>query len=66
VLFDTSDLPLCRTYADVGPGQPIALTGSSGCVEIAVREGSAAHRFALRRGTRVALVVANVGGAAAG
>lgn len=64
VLFDTCDLPLSRTYADVAPGQPLALTGSSGCVEIAVREGSAAHRFALRRGTRVALVAAGGGGAA--
>lgn len=56
VAFDTCELPVFRTYADVEPGQPLALTGSSGCVEIAVREGSAARRFALRRGTRVVLV----------
>lgn len=56
VVFDTCELPVFRTYADVAPGQPLALTGSSGCVEIAVREGSAARRFALRRGTRVVLL----------
>lgn len=54
--FDACELPVCRTYADVEPGQPLALTGSSGCLEIAVREGSAALRFALRRGTRVVLI----------
>lgn len=63
VLFDACDLPVCRTYADVAPGQPLALTGSSGCVEIAVREGSAARHFALRRGTRVLLVTAGGSGA---
>jgi hypothetical protein len=56
VVFDTCELPVRRTYADVEPGQPLALTGSSGCVEIAVREGSAARRFALRRGIRVVLM----------
>jgi S-adenosylmethionine hydrolase len=55
VAFDACDLRVRHTYADVAPEQPIALTGSSGCVEIAVREGSAARRFALRRGTRVVL-----------
>ena len=56
VSLDATELPVCRVYADVEPGQPLALTGSSGCVEIAVREGSAARRFGLRRGTRVVLI----------
>jgi S-adenosylmethionine hydrolase len=34
--------PLRHTYADVAPGQPLALIGSSGLLEIAVRDGSAA------------------------
>jgi hypothetical protein len=55
VAFNTCELPLVRTYADVALDQPLALAGSSGLVEIAVREGSAARRFALRRGTRVVL-----------
>lgn len=55
VAFDGCELPLMRTYAEVAPGDPLALVGSSGHVEIAVREGNAARRFALRRGTRVIL-----------
>lgn len=55
VKFDTTEVPVRRTYADVEPGEPLALTGSSGLLEIAVREGSAAQRFALRRGTPVAV-----------
>jgi S-adenosylmethionine hydrolase len=31
-----------RTYWDVAPGKPLALIGSSGLLEIAVRDGSAA------------------------
>jgi hypothetical protein len=34
---------LARTYADVPPGQPLALPGSHGYVEIAVNLGSAAR-----------------------
>jgi S-adenosylmethionine hydrolase len=44
-----------RSYADVEPGAAVALTGSNGLLEIAVRDGSAAQRFALRRGSRVVL-----------
>jgi S-adenosylmethionine hydrolase len=38
---------LSQTYADVQPGQPLALIGSSGRLEIAVREGSAAAQMGL-------------------
>ena len=48
-------LPIVRTYAEVESGNPTALIGSSGLVEIAVRDGSAAARLALRRGTEVVL-----------
>ena len=44
-----------RTYADVPSGAPVALTGSTGLVEIAVRDGSAAASLGLRRGDRVRL-----------
>ena len=49
-------LTLRRTYADVAPGEPMALVGSSGLVEIAVRDGSAAARLELRRGSSVVLL----------
>lgn len=46
-------LPVVRTYADVEPGTAVALVGSSGLLEVAVREGSAAQRFGASRGTSV-------------
>jgi S-adenosylmethionine hydrolase len=46
-------LPLVGTYGDLEEGQAGALVGSSGRLEIAVREGSAAARFKARRGTPV-------------
>jgi S-adenosylmethionine hydrolase len=46
-------LPLRRTYGDVAPGAPLALIGSTGLIEIAVRDGSAARALRLARGTPV-------------
>jgi S-adenosyl-L-methionine hydrolase (adenosine-forming) len=43
-------IPVRRTYADVEPGALLALTGSSGFLEVSVRGGSAAERLGLRRG----------------
>ena len=48
-------LPLRRTYADVAPGELLAVTGSSGLVEVAQREGNAALALQLGRGSRVIL-----------
>jgi S-adenosylmethionine hydrolase len=48
-------LPLVRTYADVASGDALALVGSSGLVEIAVRNGSAATTLGLARGDAVVL-----------
>lgn len=48
-------LPIVRTYADVETGSAAALTGSSGLVEIVVRDGSAAARLGLTRGSEVVL-----------
>jgi S-adenosylmethionine hydrolase len=47
--------PLKATYHDVAAGQPLALVGSSGLIEIAVREGSAAQMFKLHVGDSVHL-----------
>jgi S-adenosylmethionine hydrolase len=44
---------LKRTYMDVAPGSTLALFGSSGLVEIAVRDGSAAKELGLRVGDAV-------------
>lgn len=44
-----------RTYADASRDEPLALVGSSGLVEIAVRDGSAAARLGLSRGSEVVL-----------
>lgn len=46
---------LVRTYGEARPGELVALLGSSGRLEIAVREGSAARRLAAARGTPVSL-----------
>ena len=48
-------LVLQRTYADTAAGALVALTGSSGLVEIAVRDGSAAAALGLGRGAVVTL-----------
>jgi S-adenosylmethionine hydrolase len=56
VRVGTLALPVRRTYADVASGEPLALVGSSGLVEIAVRDGSAATKLGLRRGSEVVLV----------
>jgi S-adenosylmethionine hydrolase len=44
-----------RTYGDVEPGQPVALIGSCGRLEIAVAGGSAASALGLGVGAEVAL-----------
>jgi len=46
-----------RTYGEGEPGEVLALVGSSGYLEIAVREGSAARDLALRPGDPVVLKV---------
>lgn len=46
---------LRRTYADVPPGTPLALIGSSGLLEIAVRDGSAAAQLGVRVGDVVSV-----------
>jgi S-adenosyl-L-methionine hydrolase (adenosine-forming) len=48
-------IPVARAYADVQPRAAVALCGSSGLLEIAVREGNAAQSLSLVRGTTVTL-----------
>ncbi|HEY2589712.1 MAG TPA: SAM-dependent chlorinase/fluorinase [Tepidisphaeraceae bacterium] len=47
--------PLRRTYQDVAPGEPLALIGSSGLLEIAVRDGAAKELLNLKVGDEVIL-----------
>jgi S-adenosylmethionine hydrolase len=47
--------PLRSTYADVVPGSALALAGSDGMLEIAVRDGSAAAVLQLGRAARVSV-----------
>jgi S-adenosylmethionine hydrolase len=44
-----------QTFASGGPGEPIALLGSAGYVEIAVSRGSAARTLGVNRGAEVTL-----------
>ncbi len=53
---EAAALPLVRTFADVKPGEAAALVGSAGLVEVIVNQGSAAARFAARRGDPVEFV----------
>lgn len=46
-------LPLQDHYAQVAVGAPIALVDSAGRLEVAVRDGSAAHTLGLERGDQV-------------
>lgn len=46
---------MVRTYGEAGPGELVALLGSSGRLEISVREGSAARRLGAARGAPVVL-----------
>jgi S-adenosylmethionine hydrolase len=48
-------LPIVRTYAEVASETLTALVGSSGLVEVAVRDGSAARVLSAARGTPVVL-----------
>jgi S-adenosylmethionine hydrolase len=45
------EVPMRRTYADVASGEAVALVGSSGLIEIAVRDGSAAKTLGIARGS---------------
>ena len=55
VEIEGRSMTLGSTYADVEPGELTALIGSSGLVEIAVRDGSAASVLGVLRGARVVL-----------
>lgn len=55
VLVEGRELGLAETYADVAAGEALALVGSSGTLEISVRDGDAARALGAGAGTRVRL-----------
>ena len=55
VEVDGRRIPVRHTYAEAAVGEPVAVVGSSGFIEVAVRDGSAAEALELVRGARVVL-----------
>ena len=53
VLADGRRLPVVGTYGDVAPGEALALFGSDGFLEVAIREGNARETLALESGAAV-------------
>ena len=51
-----SHLPISTTYGDVPVGKPLAYVGSSGMIEIAVRNGNASRELGIDRETPVYLI----------
>lgn len=49
----TSIGPVRLTFSDVAPGEPLALVGGAGLLEIAVNQGRAVDRFGAAPGVRV-------------
>ncbi len=50
---------LSRTYSDVPAGEPLALFGSTGALEVAVNGGNAAHLYGIQKGASVSLIFAD-------
>ena len=55
VIVGKRAIPLRRTYADVEIGEALAVVGSSGSIEIAIRNGNAARALYLSRGDKIIL-----------
>jgi len=53
IFIDGNEIPLKKTYADAEIGEPLALTGSRGLLEIAVRNGSAEQMFDAGYGSKI-------------
>jgi len=53
IVVGAQRLPLVRAYAEVAPGEPLALVGSTGRLELSVRDGSAADVLEIDAGESV-------------
>jgi S-adenosyl-L-methionine hydrolase (adenosine-forming) len=54
----TAAIPIVDTYAAVPKGAPLAIFGSFGLLEVALRDGNAATQFGAEPGSSLSLVVA--------
>jgi hypothetical protein len=62
VVVEGMILPLVRTYSDVSEGEPCALLGSSGRLEVSVNRGSAARQLGAAHGAPVRVRKASTAG----
>lgn len=60
VLAGERSLPVGTCYQSVAPGEAVAVAGSTGLIELAVRDGSASGTLGVRRGDQVALTARGV------
>ena len=58
VQVGSSTMPVRRTYSEAAPGALVAVVGSTGFIEIAIRDGDAARTLGIERGARVSLKTA--------
>lgn len=56
VMYGRRRVPVRSCYTAVPKRKPVAVPGSSGCIEIAVNGGNAARSLGLKRGAKVKLV----------
>ena len=50
IYFNDLEIPIVRTYSDVGIGEPLALIGSFGTLELSIREGNFAKKYRVKHG----------------
>ena len=55
LIFEGIKIPIVRCYEDVEKGEPLALIGSFGTLELSVREGSFAEEFGVLSGDSIEL-----------
>ncbi|NTU53107.1 MAG: SAM-dependent chlorinase/fluorinase [Chlorobiaceae bacterium] len=55
----TAPLSILTTYGEAEPGQPLAYIGSSGTIEIAIRNGNASAELGVGEGGKVKIVLSN-------
>jgi len=57
ILPNGHGLTVLSTYSDVAAGRPLALLGSEGWLEVAIRDGSAAETLGLEPGSPIRIIV---------
>lgn len=57
VVVNERQLAIVNAYADVAPGEPLAIVGSDNYLEVSIREGSACTELSLTRGARLQVLL---------